>query len=227
MNSEDFGNPQDANQSLLSFTPGPEDEAKLQHIKRPLPNFKFIEETESVGSKLKVLSDYYTELISPLEMKKIMQSITNVITVKELKNLEKASEEGTVQLESDEEKKEQMIIKVDMASEKNGLNAKSVTELKFENRQSLGSLRGYQKKINRKSVLDAIAHKTNEMIRSKTWFVQLILCVLILAFSLTLRFLITHETQTLGLHSDSLAYVDVIQQPIGCLYKEVNKLWLI
>lgn len=156
---------------MLSFTPGPEDEAKLQNIKRPLPNFKFIEETESVGSKLKVLSDYYTELISPLEMKNILKSITNVITVKELKNLERASEEGTIQMESEEEKKDQMIIKVDMASDNNGQHAKSVTELKFENRQSLGSLKGYQKKVNRKSVLDAIAHKTKELTRSRTWIV--------------------------------------------------------
>lgn len=72
MQTEDFGNTPEGNQSILSFTPGPEDEAKLQHIKRPLPNFRFIEDTESVGSKLKVLSDYYTELISPFEMKKII-----------------------------------------------------------------------------------------------------------------------------------------------------------
>jgi hypothetical protein len=117
MQTDDFGNTPEGNQSVLSFTPRPEDEMKFKNIKKPLPNFKYIDETESVGSKLKLLSNYYTELISPNELKNILKSITNVITVKELKKLEKTSEGDSVHLESDEEKREQMIIKVDMASD--------------------------------------------------------------------------------------------------------------
>ena len=44
---------------------------------------------------------------------------------------------------------------------------------------------------------------------------------------MSLRFIISHQTEIWGLYSDSLTSVDVIQEPVGCLYKEVSKLWLI
>ena len=90
------------------------------------------------------------------------------------------------------------MIRLDHNSENGEPHAKSVTDIKFENRQSIGSVKGYQRNLNRKSVLEAIFRKTSQIIKASSGRINLLLFSLILIFSLSMRFVISHQVSLLG-----------------------------
>lgn len=54
--------------------------------------FRNVRDDESVDSRLKALSDVYTELVSKKELKNMLDSVTNVMALDEIKKIEQISE---------------------------------------------------------------------------------------------------------------------------------------
>ena len=82
------------------------------------PNFKFIE-TKDLESKLNFLSNIYTELIETTKVKEVLKSVSQVMTLAELKKLEEEQSERSYSAFADETGDvEDMIIRVE--TEENG-----------------------------------------------------------------------------------------------------------
>ena len=200
---------------------------------QPPPNFRYVNSTVSVESRLKFLSDVYTELIDQPEVKEIIDAVGKVFSKDELIQFEEDEFDEMNTHRFVQDKQEEEIIKVSLEEEtqsKNQLNRSMGGENdrqlsdRMVNRSSVSSLQSIR--IEQQYIDYRIDKKAKQIISKRLEYMKYFVFAVLVVVSVTLRININFSFETFKVEMQKASILGYLLTPASYLFKETSKLRL-
>lgn len=213
----------------------PSAKSEIEHSDENIPNFKFISRQKSVESRLKYLSEVYTELIKTSKAQEFLKSVKMVMNIEKLREIE-ADGDKFNSLRDTEEQMRDLIIKIDaedvsenrmeMNEGKEGTKrneGEMVTNTGGE-RMMRSSIASYQSKVlTQNSIRANIEKAVREIFSRPLQAIKLFIFFLLIIFTVIIRLQINSSIDSHEARIVSFKEYGKAVKPIGYLYKELTK----
>lgn len=205
------------------------------------PNFRYLQKQKSVESRLKYLSDVYTELIKTTHAQDFLNSVKKIMDIEKLREIEATgskqySYEGDSFRDSNDLK--DLVIKIDTESLKsNNINEKrsKISEDKeakkrkdmvtcTADRFNRSSIASYQSKVlQRENIKSSIKRAIRNIFSKPLKRIKFLIFIILIIFTVLIR---TNANRSIdGKVSTIISFREFSKavSPIGYLYKDLNK----
>lgn len=227
--SGSISNQEQASDEMVDHSEDEEYEVPLDNPdKKKKPNFRYVTRQKSVESRLKYLSDIYTELIKTSQVNEALKSICTVMDIEKLREIE-ASGHTLGELKDTEEQMRDFVIKVETSEEASESQKNIALDMVTYTADNMkrSSIASYQSKIIARVAMEKSIKNVMENIFSRSLIlVKLMVFFFLILFTALIRMAVNSTIKSnisviLGLYGLSQTVT-----PAGYLYKDLMKLEL-